>query len=67
MAYQSVFIPGHTSAFVGISVGVALNGTCLTTKQAMQVGANLIGTASLSSVALSATRLKQLGKYLWKK
>jgi hypothetical protein len=57
ITYQSLLLPGHTSALVGVSVGVTLNGTGLTTEQAVQVGADLVGTTSLSGMALGATGL----------
>lgn len=56
-AYQSVLVPGNTGLLVGVGVGVSLGLTGLTAKETVQVGANLVGTASLDSVALSATGL----------
>lgn len=56
-SYQSVLIPGDTGLLVGIGVRVALNGAGLTAEEAVEVGANLVGTTSLHSVALSAASL----------
>lgn len=56
-AYQRVLIPGDTSLLVGVGVGVALGLTGLTAEETVQVGADLVGTTSLDSVALSATSL----------
>lgn len=55
---QRVLVPGDAGLFVGVGVGVALGGTSLTTEEAVQVGADLVGTASLDGVALSATGLR---------
>jgi hypothetical protein len=55
--HQSVVVPFNTGLLVGVGVGVALGGTGLTAEETVQVGANLVGTASLDSVALSATGL----------
>ena len=59
MSYQSVLIPGHISSLVGIGVGVALGGTGLTAEETVQVGADLVSTASFDGVALSATGLEK--------
>lgn len=56
--YQSVLVPGDTGLLVGVGVGVALDGTGLTTEQTVQSGADLVGTTGLDSVALGATSLK---------
>lgn len=58
---QSVLVPGNTSLLVGVGVGVSLGLTGLTAKETVQVGADLVGTASLDGVALSATGLEELG------
>lgn len=55
--HQSVVVPFNTGLLVGIGVGVALGGTGLTAEKTAQVGADLVGTASLDGVALSATGL----------
>jgi hypothetical protein len=57
-SYQSVLVPGDTSLLVGVGVGVAVGLTGLTAEEAAQVGADLVGTTSLDSVALSAASLK---------
>lgn len=59
--YQSVLVPRHTSLTVGVGVGVAVNGAGLTTEKAVQVGTDLVGTAGLGGVALSAASLEEVG------
>lgn len=56
-AYQSVLFPGNIGALVGVGVGEPLDRTGLTAKETVKVGANLVGTAGLDSVTLSATGL----------
>ena len=56
-AYQSVLIPGDALLLVGIGVGEALDLTGLTAKEPVKVGSDLVGTACLEGVALSATGL----------
>lgn len=56
--HQSVVVPLNTGLLVGIGVGVTLGGTGLTAEKTVQVGADLVGTASLGGVALSATGLE---------
>ena len=58
--YQSVVVPLNTGLLVGVGVGVALGGTGLTAEKTVQVGADLVGTASLDGVALSATGLNKI-------
>lgn len=58
ISYQSVLVPGDTGLLVGVGVGVAVGLTSLTAKETAQVGADLVGTTSLDSVALSAASLK---------
>lgn len=55
--YQSVLVPGHIGLLVGIGVGVALDLTSLTAEEAEEVGADLVGTTALDSVALLAASL----------
>ena len=55
--YQSVLVPGHTGLLVGIGVGVALDLTSLTAEEAVEVGADFVGTTILDSVALLAAGL----------
>ena len=62
--YQSVLIPGNVSLLVGIGVRVALNGASLTAEETVEVRANLVGTAGLDSVALSAASLEEVGTLL---
>lgn len=57
-AYQSVLIPSDTGLLVGIGVGIAINGTGLTAKETVELGADLVGTVLLDSVALSAASLR---------
>lgn len=56
-AYQRVLVPGNIGALVGVGVGVPLDRTGLTAKETVEVGADLVGTAGLDSVTLSATGL----------
>lgn len=56
-AYQRVLIPSDTGLLVGIGVGVALNGTGLAAEETVELGADLVGTVRLDSVALSAASL----------
>lgn len=58
--YQSFLVPLNTGLLVGVGVGVALGGTSLTAEETVQVGADLVGTASLGGVALGATGLGEL-------
>ena len=58
-AYQRALVPGDTGLLVGVGVGVALGLASLTAEETVQVGADLVGTASLGGVALSATGLKK--------
>jgi hypothetical protein len=55
--YQSVLVPRHTSSTVGIGVRVAFDGAGLTAEEAVQVRTDLVGTAGLGGVALSAASL----------
>lgn len=57
--YQSVLVPLNTGLLVGVGVGVALGGASLTTEETVEVGADLVGTASLGGVALGATGLEK--------
>lgn len=61
---QSLLVPGHISLLVGIGVGEALDGAGLAAEQTVQVGADLVGTTSFDSVALSAAGLEELGALL---
>jgi hypothetical protein len=56
--YESVFVPLNTGLLVGVGVGVTLGRTGLTAEKTVEVGADLVGTASLDGVALSATGLE---------
>jgi hypothetical protein len=56
--YKSVFVPLNTGLLVGVGVGVTLGRTGLTAEKTVQVGADLVGTASLDGVALGATGLE---------
>jgi hypothetical protein len=58
VTYESILVPLNTGLLVGVGVGVTLGGTGLTAEETVQVGADLVGTASLDSVALSATGLE---------
>lgn len=57
--YQSLLVPLNTGLLVGVGVGVALNGTGLTAKQTVELGADLVGAVGLDSVALRATGLSR--------
>jgi hypothetical protein len=57
--YQSVVGPLNSGLLVGIGVLVTLDGTGLTAEETVQVGADLVGTAVLGGVALSATGLER--------
>lgn len=66
--HQTLVVPGDTLLLVGIGVGVALDLTGLTAEETPQVGADLVGTALLESVALRATGLEEtsaLGGIAW--
>jgi hypothetical protein len=63
-AYQSVVVPGDALLLVGVGVGVAINGTGLTAKQAVQCRADLVATVLLNGVALRAARLEEVGTLL---
>jgi hypothetical protein len=62
--YESVFVPLNTGLLVGVGVGVTLGRTGLTAEKTVEVGADLVGTASLDGVALSATGLEEVGTLL---
>lgn len=62
--YQSALVPLNTLLLVGIGVRVALNGASVTTEQTVQSRADLVATASLNGVALSATGLEEVGTLL---
>ena len=61
---QSVFLPGDALLLVGVGVGEALNGTSLAAEETVQIGTDLVGTALLDSVALSAAGLEEVGTLL---
>lgn len=56
--HQSVLIPDNALRLVGIGVRVALDLASLAAEKAVQVGADLVGTAFLEGVALSAASLR---------
>jgi len=56
---QSVFLPGDALLLVGVGVGVAVDGAGLAAEETVQGRADLVGTASLDGVALSATGLEE--------
>lgn len=62
--YQSVLLPLNTLLLVGVGVRVALNGAGVTAEQAVQSRADLVATAGLNGVALSATGLEEVGTLL---
>lgn len=56
-AYQSVLLPLNTLLLVGVGVRETLDLTTVATEEAVEVGADHVGTALLKGVALSASRL----------
>jgi len=62
--YQSILLPYDVFSLVGIGVREALNGSGVTTEEAVEVGANLIALALTKSVALSASGLEKVGTLL---
>jgi hypothetical protein len=58
---KSVLIPDDTLLLVGISEGEALSSTRLAAEETVKVWSDLVGSASLESVALSATGLEEVG------
>lgn len=57
-------VPGDALLLVGVSVGVAVDGAGLAAEEAVQSRADLVGTALLDGVALSATGLEEVGTLL---
>lgn len=57
--YQGILVPGDVSLLVGVGVGVSLDGTGATTEKTVKVRTDLVGTAGLDGVALSATGLER--------
>jgi hypothetical protein len=55
--YQGVLVPGNVGLLVGVGVGVSLDGAGATTKKTVKVRTDLVGTAGLDGMALSATGL----------
>ena len=62
--YQSIVIPGNSLCLVGIGVGEAIYGSSLSSKETVQVGANLVCLALTKSVALCASSLEEVGTLL---
>lgn len=61
---QSIVVPGDTLLLVGVGELVAVGGTRLAAKEAVQVGADLVATVLLDGVALSTTGLEEVGTLL---
>lgn len=61
---EGLFVPLDALLLVGIGVGVAVNGTRLAAKQAVQGRADLVAAAILNGVALGATGLEEVGTLL---
>lgn len=57
-------VPGDALLLVGVGVRVALDGTSLAAKEAVQGRADLVGTALLDGVALRAAGLEKVGTLL---
>jgi hypothetical protein len=62
--YQSILLPYDVLSLVGIGVREALDGSGVTTEEAVEVGADLIALALTKSVALSASGLEKVGTLL---
>lgn len=62
--YQRAFIPGDALLLVGVGVGVAVDGASLAAEEAVECGTDLVATARLDGVALSATSLEEVGTLL---
>jgi hypothetical protein len=58
--YKSIIAPYDCLLFVGISVGEALHGACMSAKKTMEVGADLVALTLTESVALSTSGLKEV-------
>jgi hypothetical protein len=58
---EGLLSPGDALVLVGLSVRVTSGLTRLASEDTVQVRTDLVGTASLGSVALSATSLEELG------
>lgn len=61
---QRVLVPRDALLLVGICVGVALDGTSLAAEETVQVRADLVAFRLDDSVALSASRLEEVGTLL---
>ena len=61
---QSVLSPDDTTLLVGGTVGVSIGLAGLTTKESVKIGALLVGTSFLNSVALRTLGLENLGSLL---
>lgn len=61
---QGIVAPDNALLLVGVGELVAVGGTRLAAKEAVQVGANLVATVLLDGVALSTTGLEEVGTLL---